>query len=282
MNKQHVCISSKPVRRLLDELGQNHDKEVLKWRDEIASHAREEAIVTTLIEAVSSVDCTDKTFLHQLRPNESMDRHDLVENTIDHVLKDYVKSHCTCFGEEPYDKLWNSILEIIVTGKSLQEAVLKIRNDIKGQTPRNYQIIGDNIDLDIRTKHMSVSRQNTSLHWFNMYAIRDIVNGNEADEVRPKLADVSFKKYLPDESDDTFLRNDFVPLWSRVLVTHIPDLEQLKKSAVWHIPHKYSHLMQTPSEQVRILSLKSRFILFKKEGEWFWCFSDTWCLVCYV
>ena len=38
-----------------------------------------------------------------------------------------------------------------------------------------YQITGDNLDLEVRTKFMTLSSQNKSLHWFNMVATKDRV-----------------------------------------------------------------------------------------------------------
>ena len=42
-----------------------------------------------------------------------------------------------------------------------------------------YQIIGDNVDFLVKAKHMSSTKQNDSVHWFNLNGILDRVSGHE-------------------------------------------------------------------------------------------------------
>ena len=42
-----------------------------------------------------------------------------------------------------------------------------------------FQVTGDNIDISIKTKYMSLSRRNKSLHWFNIIANHERIINTE-------------------------------------------------------------------------------------------------------
>ena len=40
----------------------------------------------------------------------------------------------------------------------------------------SYQIVGDNVDLEVKVRHMADDNKNKSLHYFNLVAFKDQLN----------------------------------------------------------------------------------------------------------
>jgi len=47
----------------------------------------------------------------------------------------------------------------------------------------SYQIIGDNLDLNVKVRHMDSENKNKSFHWFNLVAFKDQVSGSHLPDV---------------------------------------------------------------------------------------------------
>lgn len=115
----------------------------------------------------------------------------------------------------------------------------------------SYQIIGDNLDLDVKVRHMDSENKNKSFHWFNLVAFKDQVSGSHLPDVHEKtLDDVPISAFLPSKEDMLHLKEDFVVLWSRVLVKYMKAFGFLRRSVIYHIPHAYSQIMTESVEEV--------------------------------
>ena len=86
-----------------------------------------------------------------------------------------------------------------------------------------YFIVGDYIDKRITPRTMRLENQVKSIHYFNAYAACSV------------------------------LRSNYVVLTARILVQHLPFLEQFKKCVPRHIEHPYSDAMKKKSKIVSIL-----------------------------
>lgn len=118
--------------------------------------------------------------------------------------------------------------------------------------PPSYQVIGDNIDLYVKTKHMANNRQNKSIHWFLMNAVQDRVIGKGLDnsqQIKP-IMEVENAEFLPSKEDNSDLLHDFVPLVTRVIAENVPAFACFRDVVVSHIPHEFSQEMKTKSTQV--------------------------------
>ena len=92
------------------------------------------------------------------------------------------------------------------------------------QSGNNFQIIGDNLDLLIRTKHMARDKQNTDIHWFLLWAIMDEI----CDQSLPREPKHSFDSIkpamcIPNNEDHEKMIEVFTLLWCRIIVKTIPD-----------------------------------------------------------
>ena len=110
-----------------------------------------------------------------------------------------------------------------------------------------YQITGDNLDLEVKTKVMTPSRQNKSLHWFNMVATKDRVPipnplplYNVVEHTQPSIMSMVSTAFLPSPTDDANFKSGCVELIIRVLCHHLQDLTDFQKCVISLLPHKYS------------------------------------------
>ena len=123
----------------------------------------------------------------------------------------------------------------------------------------SYQIIGDNLDLDVKVRHMDSENKNKSFHWFNLVAFKDQVSGSHLPDVHEKtLNDVPISAFLPSKEDLLHLKEDFVVLWSRVIVKYMKAFAFLRRTVIYHIPHAYSHVMTEPVEEVDTIHISKR------------------------
>ena len=93
---------------------------------------------------------------------------------------------------------------------------------------------------------------NKSLHFFHSYAVLNKVDFSNLPDFHlptclnsPKQRALSL---LPSADDDRLLRQDFMVLISRILVTHLPFFKWTADDAVeWHIRHKFYEEMSSKS-----------------------------------
>ena len=148
-----------------------------------------------------------------------------------------------------------TLIKVGQLAEQCEKDVCKWKSDVEENSERHevpYQITGDNLHLQIQTKVMSLSRQNKSLHWFNMVATQERVQSPVfADqEPRPSIMALSPKKFLPSNSDDEHLRKEFTVLVTRVLCHNLQGLFQLRNCVVDHIPHE--HMKESANKSVQV------------------------------
>lgn len=117
-----------------------------------------------------------------------------------------------------------------------------------------YQIVGDNCDLHQHASHVTLSSRDTTLHWFQMYAVRHRVNGHHLADEEPKatVEHLPLSTWMPSESDCANLREDFIILTARILLRNLPNFQWLSCVVPEVIPHQYAEEMAEKSEIVSI------------------------------
>ena len=83
-----------------------------------------------------------------------------------------------------------------------------------------FQVTGDHVDLEIKTKFMTLDRRNKSLHWFDIMATDErVVPPYILHTVGPRCSILSVpdSEFFPAVVDYQHLRSDFVILVSRVV-----------------------------------------------------------------
>ena len=124
--------------------------------------------------------------------------------------------------------------------------------DDEKETWPGFKLVGDNIDKTIKPRDMRINNQANSVHYFNVYAVRDRINfshlSSNAGMISPE--DIKFDAYYPSSDDDNKLLLNFEILVTRILVKHLPGMEKLSNKVTDLISHKYSSNMTQKSKVV--------------------------------
>ena len=81
------------------------------------------------------------------------------------------------------------------------------------------------------------------------------------DKPQGDIASVSLRSFLPSRQVCNKLRDDFIVLTARAIVSNIPALETFKNVVPEHIPHQYMNEMQKASEKAHALSNTMQLLL---------------------
>ena len=117
-----------------------------------------------------------------------------------------------------------------------------------------FKLVGDNIDKTIKPRDMQLNKQATSLHYFNVYAVKDRIDfshlSSNATIIFPE--DITYDPFYPSSEDDNGLIHNFETLVTRILVQYVPGLQLISSKVNCHIEHKYSKQMSQKSKVVRL------------------------------
>lgn len=93
------------------------------------------------------------------------------------------------------------------------------------------------------------SCQTTSLHYFNVYAVKDRVDFKHlsANATLVFKEDIDFSVFYPGADDNAQLTSNFQTLVTRMLILHVPSLQHLLGEVEHHIEHEYSKKMAEKS-----------------------------------
>lgn len=233
MHKLGLAMSHKSVLMKIDSMCKGHDKCVLEWKKETEDCGKKQHMANIVQKAIHSLE----------QQTGSVDFA---------YLKSVVEVMC---GKVFDNNLFEELLQN--TSKYAQSlhvtysvAISKLIDDMSPISL--YQIIGDNVDIFVKAKHIGSQHQNKSIHWFNLNVVRERVNGSHLCNSQPlrPIKDVSNTEFLPSADDSDKLLDEFVVLCERVLVGNMPAFRPFKKFLVKHIPHEYSEMMKTKSEEV--------------------------------
>ena len=118
-----------------------------------------------------------------------------------------------------------------------------------------YQIIGDNLGLQINVRQKTQEIFNKVFHWFNVFAVKNVVSGKHLPKKHSrKLIDVPIRE-LPTVHNVLSLKKDYSYLVSKILVEHITCLKPLEKIVPYHKPHKFSTEMKKVSEEISSIKM---------------------------
>ena len=119
-----------------------------------------------------------------------------------------------------------------------------------------FKLVGDNIDKTVKPRYMRVDRQTKSLHYFNVYAVKDRVNLSSLSDQKPTSVppiSEAIPRLFPTAKDHTALQQNFVIHIARILADYIPFFSFGFADVVdKHIKHEYSKEMAQKSQVVCI------------------------------
>jgi hypothetical protein len=116
----------------------------------------------------------------------------------------------------------------------------------------SFKFVGDNFDKDVKPRDMRFNRQTQSLHYFNVYAVRDRIDTSNFSEKHESPPTLQLYDFLPSNEDYSSLKENFKVLVSRILCQNMKFFKNnFSKSIQWHIEHQYSSEMKRKSQIVR-------------------------------
>ena len=115
-----------------------------------------------------------------------------------------------------------------------------------------FKIVGDNLDKYVKPRDMRIDAQASTLHYFNMYAVRDRLDTSQLSDSPslPDLSTIQAQQVLPTEADHKALFSNFAIMVCRVLKKHMPFFAKFGSGVERHIRHIYSDEMSRKSEVV--------------------------------
>jgi len=108
----------------------------------------------------------------------------------------------------------------------------------------------DNIDKDVKPRYMRVDSQTKSLHYVQIYSVKDRIDFSSLSE-STKAGEMCLYDILPSTKDYQELKDNFAILLARVMTDNLSFFSENFKGLVQrHVPHQYSYEMSTKSEVV--------------------------------
>ena len=108
----------------------------------------------------------------------------------------------------------------------------------------DYIIVGDNVDKNVTPRDMRVGHQVKSMHYFHAYAVQDRASlgagSLSGDGHVSDIKALAASAVLPTVDDCVRIRNNYVILAARVIVTNLSQFAFLQSCVMQHIPHKFS------------------------------------------
>ena len=114
-----------------------------------------------------------------------------------------------------------------------------------------FSLIWDNVQKLVRAKHQNSDKQNKMKLWAMCLAAKNRVPYKGPSDVTTKAAkDIPLKQFVLSNEDWEEFKAYMMVLVQRVLVDHIPHLQQFKHVPPEHVLHEYSEEMGKKSEIV--------------------------------
>ena len=122
-----------------------------------------------------------------------------------------------------------------------------------GEGP-GFVFVSDNVDWEIKPRHITKSRQTKSVHKTNVVAVKCRVNNCLLPESIPTkdIAEMQLDKFLPSTSDNATFEQYLCPIVAQIWAKHIPSLKFLAELFPDHTPHEHEEEMRSKSEVVHL------------------------------
>ena len=238
-----TTVSSK-----LKELGKDHDRQLLEWKERDEFHDEVQRCNDMLTKELREVAYLPKppsmadfqAYTERLKN----DQPSATPTTCTSSSSSLMTLDATCLNlacnADTNTVVQNICSKVLESGISKDGLVASVNSEQNSSVPTvnaGYQIVGDNCDLHVNVRHMTTDNKNKSFHWFNSVAFQDQVSGNHLpDKHEVTLEEVPVSSFFPSNEDTQELKRDFMVLWSRVIVKYMPSFAFLK----YHLSHTTS------------------------------------------
>ena len=268
LNSLQLCLSYQSVLNKQLGLGKQFRKTVNTWSslqtqhrdlllhkfDEIVHHSEKELPVVFEEDITTSINLQDQSLLdiHAHLPQ------------FDEVLVD--SSFVDSDSESDMSVECESIYPISPTDVDL--CVEKNEKEVLEDTkPPNidtvtfegkYMLVGDNLDLRVKRRHMTIDRQNKDMHLYNLIAVKNRVAlpedliGIKARQIN-NVTDINLRDFIPSQEEEVQFKKDIKFLMTKDLIEYIEDVKWMKEFTPKYLLHNHWAEIQTVSEIVSAL-----------------------------
>ncbi|XP_077864340.1 LOW QUALITY PROTEIN: uncharacterized protein LOC144349697 [Saccoglossus kowalevskii] len=282
LNKLNVCISETTVKSIQKKLGVDFDQKVKGWKECIEDDVekknklvRDIAALEMLVKEVSvsssdaSSNCTQKptsinTTVSQpstgsFTTNLPAKQDTLLALKMKISAKVKKETHHSVTLLEEFEENMDSHIPCVTCsspGQHIRQQKISSQQklqDLVDSPAVGFQIVGDNVDMREKVRHMTVDHQNRDYHMFQLMAVKNrIMPDSEDFSFQHKLQDVPITEILPTIQDNLALKEEFIFLVGRVLTSRFGVFKDQKQTFPEHIPHKYQNEAKIPSEYVML------------------------------
>jgi L1 cell adhesion molecule like protein len=268
MGKAGIACAPQTARKSAEAMGKNHDSKIKHLQYTCEENYKKMIIVETIkdcggiIHPVNShSDSEDQcpgpsNFEDEFSTLNMSDLEPGDANAMDdHTLKEKVYNKTSSFfTEQLYNEVVHELGLQILRGESSRTACMNLIEAFKKGTRAKYKLVGDNIDMLIKVRSMTLENRNRDIHWFNLMAIILKVTGDHLPDDGPQriLTDVPNADLIPSPEDNCSLAQDFAHLIARSWTKNFDILKNFRHIVPRHIPHVYSEVMKNVTDVIAL------------------------------
>ena len=117
-----------------------------------------------------------------------------------------------------------------------------------------YALANDNVDWEVRRRHITTSNQKKSIHKVNVIAYKNRVNSCDLPDNGPQqdIKEVPLQDMLPGAEDTVALTNHLVVLVGNLWADTFPSLAWFKEILPAAIPHPYEKQMKARTDKTQL------------------------------
>lgn len=183
-------------------------------------------------------------------------------------------SYKTCLRYQ--QKLGEGFDKAVLEGKEQQRKTLQTETQSGTNTTPSeklpshpgYKLVGDNVDIMIRPRTITISHASTDLYYFHLMAVKNRVGGSHLSEQQPKNVptSVDWAVLLPSADDHETLLSEWTVLVGKVIAKFVPALKWIGSYLPDSIKHEYSYLATKKIELVSTFSFPTKDIRLRRCG----------------
>ncbi|KAL3864206.1 hypothetical protein ACJMK2_005910, partial [Sinanodonta woodiana] len=142
--------------------------------------------------------------------------------------------------------------KLISWRSSLDEEILKLRDDWSNGGHVKFQLVGDSWDKNILPSFRTSQQKTLSIHLFNTIAVVDRITPVSAitEGQQTESADIDIKEFIPSVQEQENLMEELVFLVASSVIQNIPQMKnEFGNVYPIHFTHKYSLLAGKNTKQ---------------------------------
>ena len=123
------------------------------------------------------------------------------------------------------------------------------------------RVVGDNWDIEVKSRSQTTVKTDKSLHYFHMYAVTDRVYLENASRSKPRMSikSLTMDEFLPTSVVQEAFVEDLSDIIPCILVSYLKLYMPLHKAVTEHIVHPHSEEMKKQSEWVMLIKLMKAY-----------------------